>query len=511
METCHLAISITRTPPVRHASRRRRLASRFRWSQLAGTALVLVLVGGAPGERGLGTPAFAAGSGHGGGGSGSGTGGGGGGVGIGAGLGAGLGGLGGIGAGLGVGLGGGSSSGSGSGSAGSGTGSGTSGGTGIGVGAGLGVGLGSGSSGASSGSGTGSAGIGTGTGSGTSSGTGVDAGVGLGIGLGGSGTGSGTSSGTGVDAGVGLGIGLGGSGTGSGTGVDAGVGLGIGLGGSDTGSGTGSGGGGSGSGSGGGTTAGGGTGSGSGSGGGTTAGGGTGSAGGGGIGGAGSGEGLSSGGTGSDLASDDSGGPTQIGFNPLGDIAPSAAPNTATRLHEWRWKPGVLPAVQAFQFSAGTVVYLSSGGFLKYLDVHGETVTTENAAHNVATRPGGFFTPASGSTYDASALQGLWPLKVGKTVQFIQHRDQDAWRQTVKVLRTESVAVPAGRFDTFVVQRESRGLGANNFLATYTYWYAPYPGAIVKYQVDQQAGAAVADRSWVATHVLVADSMQTSN
>ncbi|HKF74222.1 MAG TPA: DUF3108 domain-containing protein [Stellaceae bacterium] len=199
-----------------------------------------------------------------------------------------------------------------------------------------------------------------------------------------------------------------------------------------------------------------------------------------------------------------------VAANPLGGISPTAA-CASPALHERHRHSGTLSSVQPFQFSQGAVVCLSTGGFVKTVDVGHQTVTTVNASNSVVTRPGGFFSPRTGSLYDASAVASLWPLKVGKSVQFVQHLDKDAWRQTIKVLRTETIATPAGRFNTFVVQREARGLGATNFLATYTYWYAPDPGAIVKFDVHQSAGAAVAEKPWVAVRVLTAEAMHAAN
>ncbi|HKX08102.1 MAG TPA: DUF3108 domain-containing protein, partial [Stellaceae bacterium] len=310
-------------------------------------------------------------------------------------------------------------------------------------------------------------------------------------------------------AGAGLGMGLGG------TGVDAGAGVGIGVG---DGTGSGSSGGGStgGSGSGGGTTAGGGTGSGtggtgSGTGGtGTGVGGGTTGAGGSGIAGGG-GEGVDSGSSSGDLASAESGAPSvpELAAVQLSSISPAAT--NVPPLHEWRYYQSTLSSLQPFRFNQGAVVFLSTGGFIKYAEVEGKSLTTVNAAGSVVMRPGGFFTPQSGSTYDESKLTSLWPLKVGKTVQFVQHRDNNEWRQTIKVLGTETIDTPAGRFDTFVVQRDARGLGNTNFAATYTYWYAPSPGAIVKFDVHQKAGAAVAEKPWVAARVLTAEATHASN
>jgi hypothetical protein len=51
----------------------------------------------------------------------------------------------------------------------------------------------------------------------------------------------------------------------------------------------------------------------------------------------------------------------------------------------------------------------------------------------------------------------------------------------MSAVRVETVSVPAGLFRTFVVERTMQSLepGARP-AATYTYWYAPDAGAIVK-------------------------------
>lgn len=77
-----------------------------------------------------------------------------------------------------------------------------------------------------------------------------------------------------------------------------------------------------------------------------------------------------------------------------------------------------------------------------------------------------------------AGLTLLWPLSVGKQ-QTVSVSVSGAYiTQNFTVLRTERVDTPAGTFDTFVVEEEETGTGAQ--WAKRSYWYAPEPGLIVK-------------------------------
>ena len=84
--------------------------------------------------------------------------------------------------------------------------------------------------------------------------------------------------------------------------------------------------------------------------------------------------------------------------------------------------------------------------------------------------------------YDRRAVEGLWPLSVGKTVDVNTNRENQVWQVEFKVLRTERVTIPAGTFDTFVIQQRERGIGSNSYRGTTTRWYAPSLGLSVKYE-----------------------------
>ncbi len=91
----------------------------------------------------------------------------------------------------------------------------------------------------------------------------------------------------------------------------------------------------------------------------------------------------------------------------------------------------------------------------------------------------------------------LWPLKVGNRIQFTVagYLASETWVHTLKVLRQERVRVPAGEFDTFVIELEKRGVAQNTHRSTQTYWFAPELGFPVRLEVSLLSGTTGA-RSW---------------
>jgi hypothetical protein len=74
-------------------------------------------------------------------------------------------------------------------------------------------------------------------------------------------------------------------------------------------------------------------------------------------------------------------------------------------------------------------------------------------------------------------VDALWPLEIGKSTTF----NVDGARAiTARVVRTETIRVPAGNFFTYVIERTDRDLsqGSDNHA---TYWYAPSVGTVVKF------------------------------
>ena len=81
---------------------------------------------------------------------------------------------------------------------------------------------------------------------------------------------------------------------------------------------------------------------------------------------------------------------------------------------------------------------------------------------------------------DHDALEALWPLEVGKQASFSFERNR-ARRVEYNVAGIETVTVPAGTFDTFVIEETERTIGGRGKSERkQTYWYSPEIGYIVK-------------------------------
>jgi hypothetical protein len=78
-------------------------------------------------------------------------------------------------------------------------------------------------------------------------------------------------------------------------------------------------------------------------------------------------------------------------------------------------------------------------------------------------------------------VERFWPIALGKHVRFVETVGTERWLHVMSAVRAETVSVPAGEFHAFVVERTMQRIGAGSrSVATYTYWYAPDAGAIVK-------------------------------
>jgi hypothetical protein len=91
------------------------------------------------------------------------------------------------------------------------------------------------------------------------------------------------------------------------------------------------------------------------------------------------------------------------------------------------------------------------------------------------------------------ALGQLWPLQVGKTVSFVNATDTLGHvTESFRVAGHELVTVPAGIYDTFVIEWEASSANAYAAVAGYhetaTFWYAPEIGYIVKIKHHLEGG-----------------------
>ncbi|GAB4376935.1 MAG: hypothetical protein Kow00114_40970 [Kiloniellaceae bacterium] len=95
---------------------------------------------------------------------------------------------------------------------------------------------------------------------------------------------------------------------------------------------------------------------------------------------------------------------------------------------------------------------------------------------------------AAGVPPDGGILGQLFPLEVGKAVEFTRRWAGKAWRDRIEVLGVERVSVPAGSFDTYVLLRRSEQLDGD-WRAEQRVWYAPELGWVVKFEGYNNKGA----------------------
>jgi uncharacterized protein DUF3108 len=83
-----------------------------------------------------------------------------------------------------------------------------------------------------------------------------------------------------------------------------------------------------------------------------------------------------------------------------------------------------------------------------------------------------------GQVYPPGVPAQFWPLQVGKQVTF-NYGAGSPLSVTARVLRTETITVPAGTFYTYVIERQSHPSSSYGESVA-TFWYAPSVGTVVK-------------------------------
>ena len=98
------------------------------------------------------------------------------------------------------------------------------------------------------------------------------------------------------------------------------------------------------------------------------------------------------------------------------------------------------------------------------------------------------------SAFIDNHVERIWPLQIGKEIGFtFQGRssrqaggidaDTPYWYvEKIVVARKERLTVPAGTFDTWVIE-DRQGVARGRVAAVRTYWYAPEVGFAIKFRL----------------------------
>jgi adenylate cyclase len=137
----------------------------------------------------------------------------------------------------------------------------------------------------------------------------------------------------------------------------------------------------------------------------------------------------------------------------------------------------------------GTVIVFSDGQRLTFGSRAGFHCHAVDDGGKTADEFAGFVSISAPPSLAAADLEGLWPLKERDEVVFATHTPElfsgansQPWASNrYRVVGTEHLHLPAGDFDTVIVERRLQGRNAYNVLdVTQKLWYAPKIAHVVK-------------------------------
>jgi hypothetical protein len=151
----------------------------------------------------------------------------------------------------------------------------------------------------------------------------------------------------------------------------------------------------------------------------------------------------------------------------------------------------------------GTVVETSLGGYFRFTYGDGPRCWYRTRSGGIEARYGAFLGGDSAWLEQGGLnLRRLFPMEVGKQAWFVVEGVTadgygGSWDETYTVVGRERIKVPAGTFDTFVVEWQELGRRGSLWEATHKFWYAPAVGYIVKFRPAWHTSM----KSWEATRV----------
>jgi hypothetical protein len=148
----------------------------------------------------------------------------------------------------------------------------------------------------------------------------------------------------------------------------------------------------------------------------------------------------------------------------------------------------------------GTRFVLASGHF-EIARVDDMMISTLNSGNQgAAWFAGGLVAFATSAKFDRALAASIFPLAVGKKVEFLQSgaTGTDAWLNKLEVLRTEELVVDGRSYVTYVIDTsyESAGPGMAETKHKRTIWYAPSVGWLLRYRSERLVGPPANPVNW---------------
>jgi hypothetical protein len=95
-----------------------------------------------------------------------------------------------------------------------------------------------------------------------------------------------------------------------------------------------------------------------------------------------------------------------------------------------------------------------------------------------------------------AAIDQLFPLELGKTVEAWVYNADWAWQLQWKVARRDTITTPAGRFDAWLIEHTETAVGAAGYIGRSDTWYAPAIGWNVRYKSWTESPPGGASSEW---------------
>ncbi|HWT96662.1 MAG TPA: hypothetical protein VN229_03580 [Terriglobales bacterium] len=156
------------------------------------------------------------------------------------------------------------------------------------------------------------------------------------------------------------------------------------------------------------------------------------------------------------------------------------------------------PAQPLAQLQTSDLDYPPAGTILVWRNLNtGGTLEERVSDHNgrlyqsyVNSRRSFYYEPdpwADNENTDVADMAPLFPLQIGKSATFNRHPRAGKMTDTVKVVRAETLQLPLGQVDTFVIDTVSR-LDDGSWTGNSTIWYAPALHSVVQIVVKDTDG-----------------------
>lgn len=158
--------------------------------------------------------------------------------------------------------------------------------------------------------------------------------------------------------------------------------------------------------------------------------------------------------------------------SPTAQRQPAAA---TARTAAFTTKPGAV-----FKNSYGNTLTVANvwGHFVEFRDQSGKDYLTYALLYSPDTK-------LRGNEHVMQAIDTLWPLAPGKTASAWVYNGEWAWKLSWRVVGPQTVQVPAGTFETWLIEHTEESL-QGGYVGKTRSWYAPNIGWNVRYRSWQE-------------------------